>query len=79
MLASPVIWFPTNSSGRGKIWKTKLKETNVAPWKWKVASKGNLRAYFQDNTSVKILKLDCFDHLGSIQDNNCGEHLKDER
>lgn len=79
MLASPVIWFPTYSRGRGKIWgeKRTFKEINGAPWKWKVASKGNQSAYFQENTSVKVLKLDCFDHLGSIQDNNGGDHLED--
>ena len=35
-----------------------------------------LNSYFDENTFVKVLELDCFALFGSVNDNNSGDHLK---
>lgn len=81
MLASPVMWFPTNSKGRGKIWWENkggdgLKIKTVTKVIMCLFGLFTPNAYFKENTSVKILELDCFARFGSIQDNKSGDHLK---
>ena len=85
VLASPVMWFPTYSKGRGKIChqnesnvsipcKRQLQQAQFEIWHILLLKKIKI-SYFNKNTFVKVLKMNSLVHFCSIEDYNSGDHL----